>query len=870
MNNNFKRYNIGRRNIQVAIVGYARNLKIAATMFLFLFSLLFASEAERQIGSISGILIDGTTQQPLVGANVVVVEHPTFGAVTASDGSFIIKGLRVGEYSLRASLLGYKSAVLTNIVVSTGRSTKVKIRMYEEPVSVGEIVVRADYFSSEGTISPISSMGLNGAEVKRSPGSVQDMQRIVQNLPGVANSNDQTNELIVRGGAPDENLTVMDYIEIPTTNHYPNQFNSGGPINMVNVDMIEDLRFSTGAFPANYGDKLSSVMDISLREGDRERTLAGEAGFNMAGIGTLMEGGYAEGKGTWMLSARQSLLEFADKLVGLSAIGLTAIPKYNDIQFKATYEISPTQKIIASGIFGNDKILFEGKPDESNEQMKDTSNYFGAETVDDKQKQYAAGLSLKSLWGREGYSVLSLYTLYNSYDVTVNEEFMFRTYDSRGKVTSFNRLSTYPIFKNNSEEQLLYLKYDAVWQGIDGHELNFGGRVGTNMKFKNEIFFNTDTIRFDFNRDGNWDTTSTFLHARTKYVFSNYEHYKVGAYLSDRMQLSSRLSATLGVRYDYFTYSKKGEFAPRIAISYELQPLVTKVNAAYGEYYQTLPYPFYGDILKTDKNRYLENSHARHFVAGIEHVLDDGLKATLEVYYKQYNKLPVEEEYIYSADKTFRSDKMLSVGKRTAKGIDFFLQQKQVTDYYGTVSFTYSTTVEKDPRINLSEFPPINVGSYPSAYDYPYLFTLVAGKIVKNFRMTLDELPFFIKYPTMILPFSDDMEISFRFRYSSGKPYTPRIFNPYQQNRIGNITWSGGMWTQSGEINSKRFPNYQRLDVQWLSRWHNAGYNIVAFIAIQNIYNQKNIAGYQHNSDGTKETIYQFGFFPVGGVIVEF
>jgi len=600
--------------------------------FLFLSSFLFAAEPERQIGSISGVLIDGTTQQPLVGANVVIIEQPTFGTVTASDGSFTIKSLQVGEYSLRASLLGYKSAVLTNIVVSTGRSTKVKIRMYEEAVSVGEVIVQADYFSSEGTISPISSMGLNGAEVKRSPGSVQDMQRIVQNLPGVANSNDQTNELIVRGGAPDENLTVMDYIEIPTTNHYPNQFNSGGPINMVNVDMIEDLRFSTGAFPANYGDKLSSVMDISLREGDKERTVAGEAGFNMAGIGTLIEGGFAERKGTWMLSARQSLLEFADQIVGLSAIGLTAIPKYNDIQYKVTYEISPTQKLIASGIFGNDKILIEGKPDETNEQKKNVNDSSGVETVDDKQKQYAAGVSLKSLWGRSGYSVLSLYTLYNSYDVTVNEQFTHRIYDSQGKVISFQPLSAYPVFKNNSEEQLLYLKYDAVWQAIEGHEINFGGRAGTNMKFKNEIFFNTDTIRFDFNRDGNWDTTTTFLNARTKYVFSNYEHYKVGAYVSDRIQLSSRLSATLGVRYDYFTYSEKGEFAPRVSFSYELQPLVTKVNFAYGEYYQTLPYPFYGDILKTNKNRYLENSHARHFVAGIERVLDEGLKATLELY----------------------------------------------------------------------------------------------------------------------------------------------------------------------------------------------------------------------------------------------
>ncbi|MEW6061550.1 MAG: TonB-dependent receptor, partial [Bacteroidota bacterium] len=477
-------------------------------LLLFTVLCLFADESNKPIGSISGTLVDGTTQEPLVGANVVVVELPSHGAVSGSDGSFTIKGLPVGEYSIRASLLGYQQAILTNVVVSTGRSTKIKIRMYEEAVRVGEVVVRADYFSSEGTIGAVSSMGLNGAEVKRSPGSVQDMQRIVQNLPGVANSNDQTNELIVRGGAPDENLTVMDYIEIPTTNHYPNQFNSGGPINMVNVDMIEDLRFSTGGFQANYGDKLSSVMDISLREGDKERTIAGEAGFNMAGIGTLLEGGWANGNGTWMLSARQSLLEFADKIVGLSAIGLTAIPKYYDVQVKTTYEISPTQKLIVNGIYGNDKILFKGKPEETNEQKKNITDSSGVETVDDKQHQYAAGISLKSLWGKDGYSVLSVYLLNNSYNVTVSEEFTRRVYDGQGKVLAYQPLSVYPVYKNNSEEQLLFLKYDAVWQLNNRHEINVGGRVGTNMKFKNEIFFNTDTIRFDFDRNGTWDDTS--------------------------------------------------------------------------------------------------------------------------------------------------------------------------------------------------------------------------------------------------------------------------------------------------------------------------------------------------------------------------
>ncbi len=848
-------------------------MKICVSTLLFFFWALPVTANENddnRFGSISGQLIDGTTQQPLVGVNIVIVEQPTIGSITDESGHFTIKQIAVGEYSVRASLLGYKSAVLTNIVVSTGRSIKIKIRMFEEAVEVGEVVVKADYFSSEGSISPISTIGLNSAEVKRSPGSALDMQRIVQNLPSVANSNDQSNELIVRGGAPDENLTVMDHIEIPTTNHYPNQFNSGGPINMVNVDLIEDIRFSTGGFPANFGDKLSSVMDISLREGDKDRVIAGEASAHFAGVGTVLEGGFAEGKGTWIFSARQSFLEFIDRITGISALGITAIPKYYDLQGKATYELSPTQKLIFNGIFGDDNIFLNGKPDATNEQKKFMKDSTGVENVDVHSKQYAVGATLRSLYGAEGYSLFSVYLLGNRYDVNVTEDFMYREYDGGGKVTAFQKLLSRPTYTNDATERLLGAKYDLLYRLFDNHELSVGGQALTTEKFVNNVFFNSDTIRFDLDRNGTWDVQSTFDNGRIHRILGFGEEFKIGGYVSDKIFFFRKLSVTAGLRYDYFTYSKKGNISPRLSISYELYPPTTKLNAAYGEYYQTLPFPLYGDNLGGRKNRNLDNAHARHVVVGIEHVLDEGLKATVEGYYKEYDKLPFDEKFIKSADNTFRSDKRFSIGKRRSKGIEFFIQQKQVEDFYGTFSLSYSSTTTNDPRENLAGFPPINVGEYPSDYDFPFLLTLVAGKIVKNVRATLDDAPFFIKYPAYLLPMSDDMEFSFRFRYSSGRPYTPRVFTTFIQRREGSITWSRGMWENGAQINSTRYPDYHRLDMQWLSRWHNEGYNIVMIVALQNVYNRANVAGYQYVTDGTRNTIYQFAFFPVAGVSVEF
>jgi hypothetical protein len=844
-------------------------MKIFTVVLVFM-SVLVSAESEKKSGTVTGQLIDGVTQQPLVGANIVIIELPAIGASTDPDGNFTIGNVPVGEYSLRTSLLGYTQAVLTNVVVSTGRSSKIKIRMFEEAIAVGEVVVRADYFSSEGSISPISTIGLNSAEVKRSPGSALDMQRIMQNLPSVANSNDQSNELIVRGGAPDENLTIMDHIEIPTTNHFPNQFNSGGPINMVNVDLIEDIRFSTGGFPANYGDKLSSVMDISLRDGDKDRSIAGEASAHFAGIGTLLEGGFAGGKGTWILSARQSFLETVDKITGISAIGITAIPKYYDLQSKITYEFSPTQKVIVNGIFGDDRILIEGMPDEKNDQKLFVKDSTGVETVDAHTKQYAVGATLRSLYGANGYSLFSLYLLGNRYDIDVREDYMYREYDGEGEVSTYRRLLSRPIYRNDATERLIGAKYDLIFRLYDHHELSAGFNLLTAEKFDNNVFFNSDTIRFDFNGDGAWDNTSTFRNGQSHTVIGFADEIKAGGYISDKIRVSDRLTATAGVRYDYFTYSQRGNVSPRINVSYELIPMVTKVNAAYGEYYQTLSFPLYGDYSGGKTNQYLDNAHARHVVVGIEHIFGEGLKGTLEAYFKQYDKLPVEEQFINSADRTFRSDKRLSVGKRRSSGIEIFLQQKQVEGLYYTFSLSYSSTVTTDPRLNLQGFPAVNAGEYPSEYDYPLLMTAVMGTVVKNVRTMLDEMPFYVKYPSYLFPFSNDMEISFRFRYSTGRPLTPKVFTPFEQRREGGITWSKGLWVDGAEINSERYPDYHRLDLQWLSRWHNDGYNIVVIAAIQNVYNRQNVGGYQYVSDGTRNTIYQFAFFPIIGMAVEF
>jgi hypothetical protein len=816
-------------------------------------------------GDITGKVLDSKTLEPIPSVNVIVLQKQGVGGATDVNGNFRIRSLEVGTYSLQISAIGYSLQVVTNVVISTGRATSLTVKLDETAIEMRGVTVQANYFSRGQQMAPISSNSFDRAEVLRSPGGVQDVQRIAQNLPGVASSTDNINELIVRGGAPFENLTILDNMEIPSINHYSNQFNSAGPINMVNADMVEDVQFSSGGFPAQYGDKTSSVMSLTVREGDRTKPFAAKSAFNMAGIGTLIEGGFAGGRGSYIVSARNSLLEFLDRIVGLSAISLTAIPKYWDAQAKIVYDLSPSHKLSLNVLYGDSRINMEGDPEETDELRKNMIDSSSVGSLYPVTRQYTAGLNLRSMFGKQGYSILTLYTSGTIADVDVREEFAVRRRGSNGEVLSSSIVNTVNSFSNHAVESFAGLKYDVFYRLHPLHELSVGGQIQTASLWKNDVYVAPDTSRFDLNRDGVYETGPI---AYPGWVYHDRQGFgeasKYYLYASDRMELTPRFFLTLGVRYDHFTYSAQGSFSPRVSLVYQLVPALTSVTFSLGRYYQTHPFPFYGDGRQLGYNKSLANMMADHYVLGFEHILDRGLKLSIEGYYKKYRQLAISENFIYSAIDTFWSDRNRPVGERRSYGLEFFLEQKQVEDYFGTLSVSLSSSRETDPRI-----PRIR-SDYPSEYDYPVIVTALAGKVVKGVRSWLNDSPFLIKYLSYALPLSDEMEISFKFRYQSGRPYTPSEYVTWKQNREGGVKWSRGAWVSTSDQNGARYPAYSRLDLQWLSRFYLDRWNINLYVAMMNILNTKNVFYENRRSDGTVETVYQFAFFPVVGMEVEF
>ncbi len=836
---------------------------IIPVLMLFVVTTFLFSQQYR--GEIVGTVFDAKTRTPLPFVNIQLVEQPTLGTVTDTTGFFLLRSVPVGTYSIKASLLGYQPSIITNVVVSTGRSAKVVVYLSEQILSSNDVTVQATYFAKSNELAPVSINNYDRAEVKRQPGSIGDVQRVIQNLPGIANSSDFVNELIVRGGAPHENLTIVENMEIPSINHYSNEFNSAGPINMINIDLVEDVQFMSGAFPAQYGDKISSVMDISIREGDRQKTFASNTGIHMAGVGTLMEGCINNGQGSWIFSARMSLLEVIDKVIGMSAFSLTAIPKYWDMQTKIVYDLSPNWKLAFNALYGDSRILERGTPSEEiplKASVTDTTSIYDYTYMN---KNYVFGINLKHLWGEKGFSVLTLYSCGSRFDTDVYESFTERTYNETGKLVDYRKLTDRTIFGSHIDEAYYALKYEAYYIPFNSYELLCGTHIQVLNHWMGSTSFSGEVERFDLDGDGVFET-GPFQRPDGNYLTSLRcgDVTKYALYCSNKIRIFPQLTATIGLRYDYFSYSEQGQISPRFALAYELIPSTTTLSIAAGEYYQTQPLPYYSDRQNTGINRKLPNAQSRHYVAGIQHLLEGGIKMSVEAYYKKFNKLAVEETFIHSADETFWSDKILAVGSKKSYGIDFLLQKKQVENYYGTISVSFSKTVSDDPRI------PKLASSFPSNYDYPVIINIISGKVAKGWRSWLDEQPWFLKYPSYLFPFSDEMELSFRYRYQSGGPYTPQYFSHTYQYWEGDTRWSQGAWKQSSAINSLRYPSYSRLDIQFISRYYMNNWNINVYLALMNVLNSKNVAYYEHLSDGTIETVYQYGFFPVLGIEIEF
>jgi hypothetical protein len=655
-------------------------LKAFLSACLCLSAVLSAVAApEGSTGMVQGTVSDASTREPLISANITVV-GTTIGATTDSDGHFQIAKLAPGTYRMKATTVGYTPLIKTDIVVAPGRQVEVVFALEPAAVELNEITVQPSYFET-GKSVPGSSQSLSNEEIRRAPGGEEDVVRAIAVLPGVVQTSAGRNDLIVRGGAPSENLYVVDGHEVPNINHFGTQGATGGPLSFVNLDFVRDVTFSTGGFGVRYGDRLSSVLDLSVEEGRTDR-LGGKATISASQFGLNAEGPLG-GKGSFILSARRSYLDFIFRSAGFGFV-----PEYWDFLGKATFHPDAQNEISFLNIGALDRIQFyNDTPD---------NRFDNSQILGNSQDQYFSGVSWKRLL-HGGVLTTSLTRSYVNYRFLQTDSLLN------------------PIFQSNSKEGETGLQSDMLLRltphtdvsiGLEGKTVKLDGTLSL-PRFETSFGDSLNVRRAD------WNQRAT----------------KSAAYLQIAQKLSPKLTLTAGGRLDYFDrIDNKLGFSPRGSLSYDLAARTT-VGLSGGVYRQALSYIW---LTTNTRNKQLDFVRVDQAVLSLERVVRPDTRVRVEGYLKRYGNYPVSvtRPYLVLANtgagfggsedgfSSFGFDDLRSKGRGLARGLELSVQKKlSEIRCYGIASVTYGKV----------EFTGLDGVTRAGLYDQRFIFNLSGG-----------------------------------------------------------------------------------------------------------------------------------------------
>lgn len=563
-------------------------------------SLAIAVFTQAQTYQIKGTVIDRSTRKPLEFVNILVTGMG-IGASTDRDGNFTITQVPPGIYRLQASALGYKT-VLTPEYRVNHITPYVQIEMEEESALLNEITVTASPFRRIPE-SPVSLRIIGLQEIEKAPGANRDISRVVRNYPGVAFSPvGYRNDLIVRGGGPSENRFYLDGVEIPNINHFSTQGASGGPVGLIDADLVRNVRFYSGAFPANRGNALSSILDFSLRDGDMQRNSI-KATLGASEV-SLSSNGHLGEKTSYLVSIRQSYLQMLFKI-----LGLPFLPAYSDASFKIKTRFNPQNELTVLGLGGIDRMKLNLDID------GEDAEYILSYLPKIEQETFTAGGVYRHYAGSHVQAVTFSHSYLNNRNLKYQDND-----ESRPENLMLNLRSTEQESKLRAENTSSW----SVWKVNAGLELNYSRYV--NKSFQ-RLYSDRPTVY-------NYDT--------------NLNLFRWGLFASaDYTSPDESFTASLGVRTDGNNYSDKmkelwRQLSPRLSVSYRLAEGLF-LSGHMGLYYQLPAFTALGFKGNSDRyiNKNLDYTSVSQESIGLTWNPNASMELSVEGFYKYYDQMPL-------------------------------------------------------------------------------------------------------------------------------------------------------------------------------------------------------------------------------------
>jgi len=589
-------------------------------------------------GNLNGTIFEKNSPLTLPGVHVTILEKD-LTVSSSKEGIYKFQNISPGIYSVRFSFVGFKTKTVTDVVVSSNRPTTLNIEMQQQRYKADDIVVTSGYFqrNEDGNISKTS---LNAEEIRRSPGAGQELTRVITATPGVASDGDMSQDIMVRGGSPRENSYYIDNIFIPGIQHFEEMDGaSRGPIGIVNTDLVSNLDFYTGGFSPKYGGRMSSVLDISYKNPNREKK-QGNLSMSLVGFGANFETPIMEGKGSWLISARRSYLDLLS-----DAIDIGGSPRYGDIHSKGIYDINAYNRLTFLYIMGDSQFFYPFE-DAIEDGFLSTPTYYN--------RQNTVGINWRRLSGNSYFSNTAISYSMRSQSFKrefVDDESVEMSFDNRHDYLSIKHISNWKISGQVSAEAGAEALYEK----------------GNFDYYYNPLINDANVVRPEFSRD-------LTINQATAGIFANIT-----------IKPHQILTLNAGARTDYNSVNRNVVISPRSSVQLRLSNRL-HIDAFLGLYRQNLP------LFLTSQQeafRDLRDPYSIHSIAGIEYLLGEATQLRIEYFNKQYRNMPIQEEnysdglphFVFETQNFY--DELTDSGKAFAQGIEFSLQRKLKNGIYG-------------------------------------------------------------------------------------------------------------------------------------------------------------------------------------------
>lgn len=800
-------------------------LFISGFLLFVLFGQLNKLYAQKPLQAILGLVKDNTTNEPLQGANIVLLgSDPLIGAVTDESGKFRLEKVEVGYVSLKISFVGYQVVELSNMELWSGKELVLNIFMDEIPVDANEveIVARIDKSGSINRMTSVSARTFTVDDTRRFAGSRNDVARMASNYAGVQTASDSRNDIVIRGNSPSYLQWRIEGIEVPNPNHFASFGSTGGPVNMINNNQLGNSDFLTAAFPGEYGNALSGIFDLKFKNGNTDSyEFLGQIGFNGFELGA--EGPISRNRGSSFTTSYRYSTMGIFQLLGVTFGTGTAVPEYQDLSFKVNFPTKKAGTFSVYGIGGLSSIEFLDSERDTNEV-----DFYGGEGYDLKSgsKMAAIGINHVISVGIAAYVKSGISFSYNDY------------YADQDSISPINS-TIIPIYRSDFKESRVNIT--SFYKKRLNANNNFQTGFVVSMYFSNLH----DSI-FRPNLNGFIDGV-------------NYQGdaWLIQPYFTWQFKLRENMVFNAGIHAQFYTFNSTYSIEPRFGFKWFVSPKST-LSFGYGLHSQILPPLVYNkESVQPDGtyekfNTQLSMLKAHHLVVGYDLNINNFLRFKTELYYQYLFKAAVNanEPDPYSilnqgtAFYFYSPDTLKSTGTGQNYGLELTVEQFLNRGMYflGTVSLFQSLYKGSD-EIQRS-----------TAYNSNFVINALFGKDFKLHENSSDP-----KLTSVQRFVGFDVKLS----YAGGRRYIP--INEDESKIQGQPVYYYDLAYQ------EKFPNYFRTDLKIYFRMNMKKLDTEIAIDIQNIFNTQNIYSQNFNaSNGEVYYTYQLGMLIIPQFVINF